>query len=676
MATISNFPPSGMQRVKQYLADRAINTEPEYMALNQLECVGPARIDELLGYSIGAETVGLCIHFPDTEYFQLRPVGHQKYKILCPAGLPPHAYRPASIDWPSVSGRLIITESALKALTWADFGFNAMAAGGVSTVYMARKKAWCEGFPHAAIERGAITEVWVSFDSDIDANHDVARSMRQLIFALGELYPKLPVKIKILPDPERLGVDRPHWGVDDFRKHLGDDEFLGWCQDEGDSLREPEENEQKIHFDALDAQYIYCRNPVSIIEIRTGEEYSTTDFCNVHEAGRLITIEDRTVGAAKRWMCRPRDERPEVRQKAYHPGQDVLVEGDYNDWRPSDLEPREGDVQPWLDMLEESITCDKSRELLIQCMAFQVQRRGERLPKIIYLTGYKQGTGKSTQCEIMQAIMGHDNTAWITRSEIESNFNSDWTTKELVVLDDCPKMSKDLWPRIKNHVTSDVVTVQRKFKEGRQQKNYAVLYVSANTADVLPIEFDERRVLMIEFDPKKLHREEDDTYWSNFHQWLNHGGIEAIAYYLQKVVNLQKFDPNFHPPNSEVKMSASMMALTDEEQWLNDFHQNFQVYVPKGRTIITPKEMWILYSGEDHNQFNDKQYKRFSRLLTKTRLFPNARGPMKQVTLPNRTRVTALCLPGHVTTKDPGSGPLLDNIKDYPITLNNGCEKM
>ena len=680
---ISIFPPTGVQRVKKYLSDRGISTEAAYLDSNHLEICGPVRIKELLGYSLGSEMVGLCIHFPDTDYFQLRPICHEKYKILCPSGETPRAYLPTATDWGGVKGRLIITESPLKALTWTDFGHHALAAGGVSTVYMARKRAWCEGFPHAAIQSGAITEVWISFDSDLDSNHDVARSARQLNSALTELYPKLTTRLKIMPRPSELGLhdyEKDTWGVDDFRVHIGDDEFSVWAGDDTKlTLREPEKDEIREHLDALDERYIYCRRPMQIIELATGEEYSVPDFGKWHEGGReVVTEEGRKIPIAPMWCKRDRENRPEVRQKAYHPGAPLLYDGDYNDWRPSDLLPVRGDVSPWLDLLRDSIPHEETRELLIQCMAFQVQNRGVRLPKIVYLTGYQQGTGKSTQCEIMRRIIGHENTGWVTRHELESNFNADWTTKELVILDDCPKLNKDLWPRIKNHVTSDVVTVQRKFRDGRQQKNYSVIYVSANTNDVLPIENDERRVLMVEFAPAKLHREKGDEYWNDFHTWLDQdAGFEAIAYYLQNVVNLDDFDPNFHPPNTELKQSASMLALTDEETWLTDFVENWQEYgIPAGRKVITGAELWALYAGEEVSPMNDKQYKRFSRIVGKTRLLPNARGASKQVTLSDRKRAVAMWLPRVERTEEPSNGVLRDNIEKYQIKLNSGCTKL
>ena len=73
---------------------------------------------------------------------------------------------------------------------------------------------------------------------------------------------------------------------------------------------------------------------------------------------------------------------------------------------------------------------------------------------------------------------------------------------------------------------------------------------------------------------------------------------------------------------------------------------------------------------------NDKQYKRFSRIVGKTRLLPNARGASKQVTLSDRKRAVAMWLPRVERTEEPSNGVLRDNIEKYQIKLNSGCTKL
>jgi hypothetical protein len=158
------------------------------------------------------------------------------------------------------------------------------------------------------------------------------------------------------------------------------------------------------------------------------------------------------------------------------------------------------------------------------------------------------------------------------------------------------KLKADTWGVIKTHITSDEVVISEKYMPTRQQPNYATFYISANVADILTTDADDRRVLMVDFRPSKLHRDDDDPYWPNFHKWLKSGGIEAVAHYLL-TLDIDDFNPNFYPPYSALKEIAVEATRGDEANWLIDFCRDPGAYLPPGRSVICGHELWAMYSG-------------------------------------------------------------------------------
>ena len=524
----------GFDRVRQYLINRGFPVDDEYLRGRGLEIAGPQRIKEVVGCTVRG--VGLLIKYPGCDYAIVRLMDGGP---RCPKGVRPHAYLTPETDWGTVEGTIVLCESALKALTWSRHGYQALAAGGVTTVHS--KGEWCVGFPSSAIRSGAVDRLIIGWDSDIEHNHNVVAALRRLCRQLRLEFPELSVEILPLPQPpEELG--KKSWGVDDAYKFYGPEWFLEWA--ECRELRElPSRDEYQDHMDELDDKYVYCESEARVLRVRDGLMWTAATWAQEIEPWRLVPGEKRPIPVARDWLRR--QDRPMVERLGYHPGGDQLVGREYNLWKPSPIKPVAGSVERWLDLLNDAVKDQEVRRLLIQCMAYQVQHRDKQLQKLLFFVGREVGTGKSTQAEIMKKILGSHNTGWVTRDSLESSFNSSWAGKELVVFDDVQILKKDMWSKLKSHLTSEEVEIKEKYREPRLQTNYATYYVTANSADVIATDASERRVLLIPFEPSVLHRESNDPYWREFHGWLNKGGgIQAIAHYLL-TLDLGDFNPDF-----------------------------------------------------------------------------------------------------------------------------------
>ena len=652
---------SDRHTLTRYLSERDIPIDEVSLARLGLELAGPGRITEVLGFTPGASPIGIIIHYPGTDYSTVRlvPGGPR-----CPKGQPPHAYLPQQIAWGSVSGALYLCESPIKALTLARYGYNAMSAAGTTTLWMSGKQQWCVGFPHSALDTGAITEIIIAFDSDSSGgiNHNVERDVRTLARSLAERHPNVPVQHKMLsPPPDELL--EASWGIDDFHAFYGEDALRAWVDDRR-NLVVPEADAQQNEFDELNAAYAACLNPVGVVALASGVLYKTTDFTSTVEAPRVITRDDKRVSIAPLWVAW--QERTEVKEIRYAPGGPAMVLGDYyNLWRDDGVQPVQGDVTPWLRLINSAIKDTQTSTLMLQCMAYQVQHRGSKLPKLLYFTGRHMGTGKSTLAMIMAKILGETNSVVLTKQEFEGQFNSVWSRRELAVLDDCEPLSKGSWSKMKATISGTRITVTEKFKPSMAQDYYTVLYVTANANDVIKFDADERRILMIHFDPATLHRSDSDTYWRDFYAWLDNGGYSHIAHYLA-TYDLGTFNPDFYPPFSAVKAAALDATRAEEEVIVEDIAENTFSYLPQGRKFVTSRELFMISTGEAPTALNKEEMRQFVTLINRQELFSNACPQIPRPRIGGH-RCQVYRLPGVPETAT--IAVIKRNIEQYPIEL-------
>jgi hypothetical protein len=649
--------------LEQYLKDREIPTSPEFMQAAGLEYAAGAKISATMDMTFHGEQLGLLIHYPGTTYSTVRLVPGGP---ICPKGTIPHAYLCPQVNWDKVEGTLVICESPLKALTWAGAGYNAMSAGGTTTVYMPKKKQWCVGFPHASIESGNINTVLLAWDSDTEGmNDNVSRDQRNLARALSDTYPQLKVQIHVLPaPPPEFG--KKSWGVDDLHHMVGADLLKAFCADTG-QRRDPKADLVQKHFDDLDDQYVVCHMPPRIIDLVNGSQHKTNDFKSLIEVKRQIPTENgRMAAVVPLWLARSNT--PTVETVTYSPGQDVLTATSYNIWRPSDVLPRQGSVDPYLSLLNDVIVDPHIRNILMDCMAWQVQNRGKRLPKLIYFCGGDVGTGKSTVAQILAQILGKRNTSAPTKKHIESNFNTSWGRSELAVLDDIEKLGKGTWSMLKTAITSDEILIEQKGIDAAMQDNYCTFYITSNRSDVITTDMNERRVLFVPFKPAVVHKNDGvDNYWHDFFAWLeNQGGLEAIAYFLLHR-DIELFDPNFEPPMTASKRDAIEAAQDDDTAFLGLFKQYPFEYIPRERTMVTSHELFMLYSGKGIGLFEGSDLATFTRKITNLNVLDKVQhdGVFKC----EKIRTSVFWVPGRETRDKQDKGAMRNHIKKYSLRL-------
>ena len=97
------------------------------------------------------------------------------------------------------------------------------------------------------------------------------------------------------------------------------------------------------------------------------------------------SIEDKPVQIAKAWM--QWQHRNEVEGVEYMPGSPTIHENNFNLWKGMGVDPKEGDVGPFLDILDNNIRNEAERRYLLQWCAYPVQNLGAKLMTSVVLVG-------------------------------------------------------------------------------------------------------------------------------------------------------------------------------------------------------------------------------------------------------------------------------------------------
>tara|TARA_R100001163_G_C5068208_1_gene208184 strand:+ start:4637 stop:6694 length:2058 start_codon:yes stop_codon:yes gene_type:complete len=616
VADVKNL--SNIERCKNYLLERGFPDDPRMVQKSGIEFAGSERCYEALGRSPVPldDRVGIIFHYPEIDYCTVRWLGTytngwgqikgKDKKLECPKGGNPPAYMPSLVDWDNVDRPLYICESALKALILSSRGYMAIGGNGVFGLY--NKNGWAENFPHDLVDLCGRVEIL--FDNDYQRNPHVRLAVRRLGSALQALHPNSTIVHKPLIDPPvgtsywdiARGKKAGTWGIDDAIYENGDKWLEKFLLDT--KINEIEATEIQRHFDELNELYTVCHNPIGVIEMSSGNVLTRNEFISVREATRTVfNDKGNPVSVAEMWVKTA--ERTEVRRIVYSPGLVQLQEGDfYNRWKDSGVDPiappKETSlvdwVAPFLKVYKNAIPDYKTRDLLIESIAYMVQNRGKKINKTFLLVGNKQGTGKSLLASTVGKMLGHTNYSSIGADNFTSTFNGSWCCNEMVLLDEMYAMGRSSMAKLKNYITEPTVMVNTKGVKEYEIDNHMVFFITANEYGVLPFDDNDRRILAVHFDPEK-HHQTGSKWWTDYINWLESGGYGKLRWWFSQI-DLSDFNPNFMPPMTEAKKHMMKATQTSDEEWVDDVLDDpDSMLFGNKRSAYTATELYMLMTG-------------------------------------------------------------------------------
>jgi Family of unknown function (DUF5906) len=220
----------------------------------------------------------------------------------------------------------------------------------------------------------------------------------------------------------------------------------------------------------------------------------------------------------------------------------------FNLYRPPNIEPRRGSVDPWLDHVRHIFGHDA--EHIIKWLAHRVQRPHEKINHALVLGG-SQGIGKDTMLEPVKRAIGPWNFIEVNPKQMLMRFNSFLKSVILRVNE-----ARDLgefdrfafYDHMKAYTAAppDVLRIDEKHLREYSVFNVCGVIITTNyKTDGIYLSADDRRHFVAWSERTK--EEFTPDYWNSLYGWYNNGGVEHVADYLREF-DLSAFDPKAPPP--------------------------------------------------------------------------------------------------------------------------------
>lgn len=250
------------------------------------------------------------------------------------------------------------------------------------------------------------------------------------------------------------------------------------------------------------------------------------------------------------------------KEKSYD--SDVMMDC-LNTYCPSGVEPEEGDVAPFVDLLSEVL--DHHPDAIKHVTSFfahMVQNPQERINHALVLQG-EQGIGKDSLIAALEKLVGRHNSIQVTLQHVESQFNEWLFGKQLVVYQEMLAPGRrGIYNRLKTYITDPFHTVNVKMTKLQRIPNRAAYIFLTNYKHALSIDPTDRRlwVWFSKMQPRS------PSYFKNYYMWLNDPRSPGhLLDYLLKY-DISDFKPAAPPPMTDAKRQMLETSAGEVEQYL------------------------------------------------------------------------------------------------------------
>lgn len=236
-----------------------------------------------------------------------------------------------------------------------------------------------------------------------------------------------------------------------------------------------------------------------------------------------------------------------------------------NMFSPSGIDPEDGDVQPFLDLVADVF--DHNEEAISHVMSFfayMVQNPGARINHALVIQG-EQGIGKDSILLALEKVIGIHNCAQVTLQHVESAFN-DWLFgKQLIVFQEMLATGRrSIYNKLKTYITDPVHTINIKHIASQRVPNRAVYVFLTNYKHALSLDPSDRRMWVWY---SKMERK-PPAYYQRYYDWLadRRSAHHLLAYLLD--YDTSKFRPAAPPPMTDAKRQLLEASAGEVEQYL------------------------------------------------------------------------------------------------------------
>lgn len=477
------------------------------------------------------------------------------------------AYFPKTENWSKIATDtaqgLIFTEGELKAAAACDNGYPTIGLGGVWNFMAQRDGIFF--LPELEKLDWRKRPVWICYDSDYASKPNICASINRIAEELDER--GAYVHTLLLPDL----VDGGKTGLDDYFLEQGPDEFERLLDE-----AEPIGFSRSLW--KLNRDVIYIEDPGLVIVETTGQKMSAAQFKehskwavanyparSINKEGDIVVKKEPAAPAWVRWPLRRN-----ARAVTYAPGAPRITDdGYFNQWRGWGVEPKEGDVKPWLDLID-FLFADAEKEhteWFLDWCAYPLQNPGVKMYSSVVIHGVVQGTGKTLVGLTLGRIYG-DNYKSIKDDDLESTF---WAENKQFIMGDeiSGRDNRQYANTLKRLITQDTVTINIKFVPQYDVPDCINYLFTSQHPDAFFIEDTDRRYFVNEVaadEPLPM------SFYDRYDAWLWGDGPSHLFHWLLKR-KIKKFNPAAPPPFTMAKGRMARNSKGELSAWVQDLRE-------------------------------------------------------------------------------------------------------
>ena len=558
----------------------------------------PTDIDQL-GFTISPTGNGYQIPYYDikgkliSNYWRIRyftdPSDKDAIRYISPKGSTPLIYfppNPLNTTWAEiakdVTKPITFTEGEKKSAKASKHGIHCIGLAGV-WCFKAEKKGINLLHDFNAINFTG-RRVYLCFDNDIYTNPKVMVALSSLARELIKL--KAIVYVKYLPESDKK------IGLDDYLTNNPITKYM--------DLLEEEYTECNALW-LMNEEVVLVAKKSSVYIPKLHTFYRANDFTNTVFANRQhpVTVfkgpkkvpEQKRVSTANAWI--KWQYRNEVADVCYTPGEvGVTDNNELNLWQGWGVEPEQGNVKPFKDLLKYLCPDIAIRKWFKQWLAYPLQHPGAKMNTAVLLYSIRQGTGKTFLGTIISDIYGDHNAITIGQRELTASFNS-WAAEKQFVLgeeitgSDRPKDAD----KIKALITQRKILINKKYQPEYVLDDHTNYLFTSNNVTALKLETEDRRVCVIDANGTKP----DDAFFAKIDNWYrNENGVSHLFHYLLNDINTDDFNPQAAAPHTSAKQEMTELAFTESEVIIRNLLDNPNGIdgIDKYKELLTPTEVF------------------------------------------------------------------------------------
>ncbi|SHK38640.1 Virulence-associated protein E [Shimia gijangensis] len=218
-----------------------------------------------------------------------------------------------------------------------------------------------------------------------------------------------------------------------------------------------------------------------------------------------------------------------------------------NTFRAPEWEPTEGDVTPFLTLVEKMLPDPTDRSIFLTWCAAMVQNPGQKFQWALVLQG-AEGNGKTFLLRCMAYAVGSHMSHFPNPEDMNEKYNTYLEGNLLIGVEEIQMSGhREQLDRLKKYITNDRVEIRGMRTDKRMGDNLTNWIFCTNHKDAVIKTKDDRRYAIFftaQQNATDLFRDGmDGRFFADLWDWARDGGFAIVATYLHQMPLDERFNP-------------------------------------------------------------------------------------------------------------------------------------